>query len=84
MKCKVCNGTGFVGIGPGIRGIKKCDVCNGEGEVNAPEHTPNDACPTCGTLFPTDDRADYIPVEEIHFLLLLRCEGKMTTLATRR
>ena len=46
MKCKVCNGTGFVGIGPGIRGIKKCDVCNGEGEVNAPEHTPNDACPT--------------------------------------
>lgn len=37
MKCKVCNGTGFVGIGPGIRGIKKCDVCNGEGEVNAPE-----------------------------------------------
>ena len=52
MKCKVCNGTGFVGIGPGIRGIKKCDVCNGEGEVNAPEHIPNDACPTCGTLFP--------------------------------
>lgn len=67
MKCKVCNGTGFVGIGPGIRGIKKCDVCNGEGEVNAPERIPNDACPTCRTLFPTDDRADYIPVEEIHF-----------------
>ena len=29
MKCKMCNGTGFVGIGPGIRGIKKCDACHG-------------------------------------------------------
>ncbi len=67
MKCKVCNGAGFVGIGPGIRGIKKCDVCNGEGEINTPERIPNDACPTCGALFPTDNRVDYIPVEEIHF-----------------
>lgn len=33
MKCQVCNGTGLVGVGPGIRGIKKCDACNGTGEV---------------------------------------------------
>ena len=33
MKCKMCNGTGFVGIGPGIRGIKKCDACHGTGIV---------------------------------------------------
>lgn len=26
-----------------------------------------DACPVCGTLFPTDDRMDFIPVKEIHF-----------------
>ena len=26
-----------------------------------------DACPVCGTLVPTDDRMDFIPVEEIHF-----------------
>lgn len=26
-----------------------------------------DTCPVCGTLFPTDDRMDFIPVEEIHF-----------------
>lgn len=31
MKCKMCNGTGFVGIGPGIRGIKRCDACHGTG-----------------------------------------------------
>lgn len=28
MKCKICNGTGYVGIGPGIRSIKKCDACH--------------------------------------------------------
>lgn len=31
MKCKICNGTGLVGIGPGIRGIKRCDACHGTG-----------------------------------------------------
>ena len=34
MKCKKCNGTGMVGIGNGIRGIKKCDSCNGTGHVD--------------------------------------------------
>ncbi|MDO5546863.1 MAG: hypothetical protein Q4F79_00025 [Eubacteriales bacterium] len=33
MKCKKCNGTGMVGLGDGIRGIKKCDACNGTGSV---------------------------------------------------
>ena len=33
MKCEVCNGTGMVGIGPGIRGIIKCDACHGTGLV---------------------------------------------------
>lgn len=37
MKCKICNGTGIVGIGPGIRGIKKCEVCNGTGTAHEPE-----------------------------------------------
>lgn len=27
----MCNGTGLIGIGSGIRGIKKCDACNGTG-----------------------------------------------------
>ena len=31
MKCKVCNGTGLVGIGQGICGLKKCGACNGTG-----------------------------------------------------
>ena len=31
MKCKICNGTGMVSIGPGIRGIKKCDAFHGTG-----------------------------------------------------
>lgn len=26
-----------------------------------------DVCPICGTLFPTDDRMDFIPVAEIKF-----------------
>lgn len=26
-----------------------------------------DICPICGTLFPTDDRIDYIPIEEVKF-----------------
>lgn len=34
MKCKKCNGTRMVGIGNGIRGIKKCDSCNGTGHVD--------------------------------------------------
>ena len=33
MKCSVCNGTGLVGIGPGIRGLKRCEVCYGTGVV---------------------------------------------------
>ncbi len=67
MKCKICNGTGLVGIGPEIRGLKKCDVCNGTGNVNVVVDALQNACPICGTLFPTDDRMDYILVEEIEF-----------------
>lgn len=37
MKCNNCNGSGFVSIGEGIRGIKKCPVCNGVGSINYPE-----------------------------------------------
>lgn len=32
MKCSICNGVGYIGIGEGIRGIKKCYACNGTGE----------------------------------------------------
>lgn len=40
IKCEKCNGTGFVPLGPGLRGIKKCHVCNGTGEVkDNPEKT---------------------------------------------
>lgn len=35
MNCKVCNGTGYVGLGDGIRGIKRCDACNGTGTVES-------------------------------------------------
>src|SRR5690625_3971186 len=31
--CDVCNGSGFVSIGEGIRGIKECVVCEGAGEA---------------------------------------------------
>lgn len=27
-QCPNCNGSGFVSLGPGIRGIKACPVCN--------------------------------------------------------
>ena len=33
VKCKNCNGKGFVPLGNGIRGIKQCDFCCGTGEV---------------------------------------------------
>lgn len=33
MKCDECNGTGYVAIAPGVRGIKKCGRCNGTGEI---------------------------------------------------
>lgn len=33
IKCNKCNGSGFVPIGPGIRGIKKCPECNRTGIV---------------------------------------------------
>lgn len=29
VRCKICNGTGMIPIGPGIRGITKCPACNG-------------------------------------------------------
>lgn len=39
MKCGECNGTGYVAIAPGVRGIRKCSVCNGTGEiVTTPQH----------------------------------------------
>lgn len=34
IKCKICNGSGIVGIGDGIRGVKKCSECNGKGYIN--------------------------------------------------
>ena len=67
MKCNTCNGTGYVSIGPGIRGIKKCEVCKGTGTITEDKVMTKNTCPVCGTLFPTDDRMDYIPAEEIHF-----------------
>lgn len=33
MKCDECNGTGYVAIAPGVRGIRKCSMCNGTGEI---------------------------------------------------
>ena len=39
MKCDECNGTGYVAIAPGVRGIRKCSRCNGTGEiVTIPQH----------------------------------------------
>lgn len=35
--------------------------------IDLEKDTPQDACPACGALFPTDDRLDFIPVEEIKF-----------------
>lgn len=32
IKCTHCNGTGFVHIGPGIRGLKNCNACDGLGK----------------------------------------------------
>lgn len=33
IKCNKCNGSRFIPIGPGIRGMKKCPECNGTGIV---------------------------------------------------
>lgn len=33
MKCNNCNGSGFISLGDGIRGLKKCECCNGSGEI---------------------------------------------------
>lgn len=33
MKCKVCNGSGLLPIGEGIRGLKICDFCKGTGKM---------------------------------------------------
>ena len=32
-KCSYCKGTGFVPIGPNIRGIKICPMCGGGGGI---------------------------------------------------
>ena len=32
IKCTQCNGTGFVSMGPGIRGLKNCKSCDGLGK----------------------------------------------------
>lgn len=74
-KCDVCNGAGLVGIGHGVRGLKKCEACNGAGAVVAHKAIPKDSCPICGALFPTDDRVDFIPEEEIIFCY--RCGSKI-------
>lgn len=51
MKCKICNGTGFVGIGPRIRGIKKCESCNGTGRVQGYVEVQH---PVADVLIPVD------------------------------
>lgn len=33
MKCGECNGSGYVAIAPGVRGIRKCSMCNGTGKI---------------------------------------------------
>ena len=38
-----------------------------EAVLNEVAVTAKDTCPVCGYLFPTDDRADYIPADEIEF-----------------
>ena len=39
MKCKECDGTGFISIGNGI-GCHNCDACNGTGkEPEEPKFT---------------------------------------------
>lgn len=35
--------------------------------IDCEKNVPQDACPICGTLFPTDDRLDFIPAEDIRF-----------------
>ena len=32
-KCKNCEGTGFIPLGEGIKGIKECPVCKGMGFI---------------------------------------------------
>lgn len=32
-KCKKCEGTGFIPLGEGIKGIKKCPFCDGTGII---------------------------------------------------
>lgn len=41
--------------------------CHKGFDIETVEDTPQDVCPICGTLFPTDDSLDFIPAEEIHF-----------------
>lgn len=64
MKCKVCNGTGYVSIGEGIRGIKKCENCGGLGEVSIYK---NGTCENCGAPIPTDDTYDFIPESDVKY-----------------
>ena len=33
MKCSVCDGRGFVSMGPNVRGVKACAACGGTGEL---------------------------------------------------
>lgn len=51
MKCSVCNGTGLVGIGQGIRGLKRCEACYGTGVIGEKRHGFWEAyyvCSCCG------------------------------------
>ena len=32
-KCKNCDGTGFIPLGEGIKGIKECPICKGTGKI---------------------------------------------------
>lgn len=64
MKCKMCNGTGYVPIGEGIRGIKKCEYCGGLGTVSIYK---NGTCKNCGAPILTDDMYDTIPESDVKY-----------------
>lgn len=39
VKCKSCNGTGYVPMGNGVRGLLVCEACNGVGTYENDEIT---------------------------------------------
>lgn len=45
--CGVCNGTGLVSIGAGVRGLKRCEACHGTGVVKAHRYGHWEVCYVC-------------------------------------